>query len=284
MTAPIPRAPARETLGTTKGNSMAIEKRRGRAAFCYLRVQTDSRSRKRYVGSTTDPVTDLIVRADRLVTAYDRSHRQAVEDENSACDRVEPCLRLLSTRVTRCVNRYRQKVRRAKESRGAIRPRKRKNHMNGVNPTEQVAITREEFDELVFRATGGSDEAVADLRDALRANPACYRLLGDLARHVQICLVELITKDAVVAREALNLKMDDLRESLLGEDATALERLVAEEVVASWLDLSFHRIGYSQEHSTEAIAKRREQRLERGQKRHLAAARALHEIQSESNR
>ena len=259
---------------------MAIEKRRGRTAFCYLRVKQNGRSKKRYVGSTTDPVTDLIVRTDRLVTAYDMSHRQVVEDEISANDRVEPCLRLLSTRVTRCVNRYRQKVRRAKESRGAVRPRIRESHMNEANPTEQVEITREEFDELVFRATGGSDEAVADLRDALRANPACYRLLGDLARHVQICLVELITKDATVAREALNLNMNHLRKSLLRDDSSALEQLVAEEVVASWLDLAFQRIGHSQEHPTETIAKRREQRLERSQKRHLAAVRALHEIQN----
>lgn len=144
--------------------------------------------------------------------------------------------------------------------------------------SDEINLTRQEFDELVYRATGGSDHAVADLRDALRANPASYRLLGDLARHVQSCLIELITRDAVVAREALQLHMDELRESLLGDEPTPLQELVAEEVVASWLDLSFQRLGYSQQHPTEAIAKRREQRLERAQKRHLNAVRALAEL------
>jgi len=150
-----------------------------------------------------------------------------------------------------------------------------------TSQTEQVTITREEFDKLVFRATGGSEEAVADLREALRANPLCYRLLGDLANHVQACLVQLITQNAVVAREALSLQMDELRKSLLREHATALERLIADEVVASWLDLSFQRLSHSQEHPTETIAKRREQRLDRAHERHLAALAALHELQRE---
>jgi len=259
---------------------MAIETRRGRAAFHYLCLKANGRSQRRYVGTTSNPVADVVVRSDRLAQAYGLAHRQAAAEELQAYDRLEPCLRLLATRVTSCVDRYRQRVQRA----GRSRARSWTQHCEAqmINPASQsahVAITREEFDELVFRAAGGNEEAVTDLREALRANPACYQLLGDLARHIQVCLVKLVTRDVIVAREALNLKIDELRESLLGADPSPLERLIVGEILASWLDLSFQRISHSQEPPTETIAKRREQRLERAQKRHLKAVATLNEIQ-----
>lgn len=153
-------------------------------------------------------------------------------------------------------------------------------HSESTCSPEQIDITRDDFDHLVERATAGSPEALAELRATLRANRSMYRRLGDLSLHVQASLLELITRDSVVARESIDLNLEELRTSLQLDGNSPLEMLLVEQIVTTWLDWSFQQIAFSQGHATEEIARRREQRLERAQKRHLAAIQALNDIRA----
>ncbi len=258
---------------------MAIERRRGQQRFLYARQVRRGRVSKRYLGSLSDPVTEILFRAQDLSRANSSAARAAVEVELDEYAQLEPVIRLVATRVNRCVLRDRNK----QERKSQLPRRKSSKPMIDQSPDatpERISITRDDFDHLVDRATGGDEDAQAELRATLRANPKTYGRLGDLARHVQLCLVDLIAGDSVVAHESLHLNMDKMRSDLQRDGTSPLEALLVDQVVTSWLDLSVQQIGFAQDHCTEAIAKRHEQRVERAQGRHLRVVRALHELRN----
>lgn len=261
--------------------AISIEQRRGHSNYLYRSVSFGGRTRRLYVGNLSDPVTKIVAQANTLQGAYATAARVEVQQELEGYAKVEPLLRLLATRVNRCVQRHREKV--AGQSRRHQDIHNNKDaHMfaRSDKNAEAINLSREEFDALVENATDGDEEAVAELRQALRANPASFHLLGDIARHTQACLVELITKDAVVAREAMNLKVAQWRSDLLREGDSPLERLLVDQVLTTWIDMNMQQIASAQPHDTETIAKRWQQRLDAAQKRHLAALKALHDVRA----
>ena len=271
-------AAARGFLGHN-GEQMAIERRRGQRRFLYARQVRRGRVSKRYLGSLSDPVTEILSRAQDLSGANSSAARAAIESELDEYAQLEPVIRLLATRVNRCVLRDKEKRRR----RARTRPKEKRKPMMDASlddTRESIGLTRDEFEHLVYRATSGSEDALAELHATLRANPTMYGRLGDLARHVQLCLVDLIAGDSVVAHESLHLNIDKMRSDLQRDGTSPLEALLVDQVVTSWLDLSVQQIGFAQDHCTEAIAKRHEQRVERAQGRHLRVVRALHELRN----
>lgn len=91
---------------------MKIEQRRGQEKYVYKYETTDGKTRKRYVGSVSDPAVDILVRADQLNKANSSAARAAVESESDKYDQLEPLIRLLATRIARCVQRQKEKLER----------------------------------------------------------------------------------------------------------------------------------------------------------------------------
>jgi len=92
---------------------MGIEKRKGKRAYYYRYVRENGKRRKRYVGMIGDPVVALMIKSYKLTEAYDGADVEAIEQELADFDRLEPVLRLLATRVVRCCQRHREKVKRS---------------------------------------------------------------------------------------------------------------------------------------------------------------------------
>jgi hypothetical protein len=239
--------------------------------------------RRIYVGTLADPVTRILIDADDLARATREASATATAVELDMYASVEPALRLLTAEANRLVRQDRYQRRRQREQAEANR------HQQGgvaMRPTSngrdgEADLSRDDFDELVENAASGDEAAVDELRRVLRGNPAIYRVLGDLGRHVQMSLIDAAAPNSVEIRESLKLTMDNLRRELLDDGESALEQLLVELVIASLLDVAILRIGFSQPHPKETHKRRWERRLDGALKRHLAAVAALAELRSQ---
>jgi len=147
-----------------------------------------------------------------------------------------------------------------------------------VDAKQQLDVDRDEFDAVVERATAGCPEALRELQHLLKRNPAIYERLGDLSHHVQQCLVDLVAADSMLAQESLRLKILDLRCQLGNGDVDLLQQLLIDQVITTWLDVHFQQIGFSQPRESKPDTRHWQWQLDRAQKRHLAALKALAEV------
>jgi hypothetical protein len=132
---------------------------------------------------------------------------------------------------------------------------------------------------IVRRVNAGDRDALVKLRSFLRASRAAAPSLGgDLSFEANACLVKDFMSENPVAREALNQELINLRLELCGKDPypTGIERLLIEDVVATWLHL--HRLQYMyarQEQSTFRTDSYYQKELTAAHGRYLAAIKTL---------
>jgi hypothetical protein len=228
-----------------------------------------------------DRVSSLLQDADQLAQAEQVAATVAAHLDLDAYAALEPAVALLSSRLALQLRRLRFRCRHA-EGNAAGQPPMRENAMakpNSNSPAE-ASITKDDFERLANRAAAGSDEALVEFREVLRRNPAIYRLLGDLGEHSRHRLIDLIAGGSFIARETAEHKAQELREELLIGGDSPLERLAVDQVVTTWLDINLQQIGLSQQHAKETLRMRWEQRLDRAQRRHLAALATLAEVRA----
>ena len=132
---------------------------------------------------------------------------------------------------------------------------------------------------IVRRVNAGDRDALIKLRSFLRASRAAAPSLGgDLSFEANACLVKDFMSENPVAREALAQELINLRQELCGVSPypTGIERLLIEDVVATWLHL--HRLQYMyarQEHSTFRTDSYYQKELSAAHGRYLAAIKTL---------
>lgn len=257
---------------------MAVERRGQRRQFLYHSKRVDGRTVKQYVGSLTDPIIMVIARIDRLSHADRAADREAAHEECDSYAALEPIIRVTSTLVARFVWGHLHRCRVVAEQN---RTASKENTMTvEEHNMPKATITRDEFDVLVARVSAGGRDALDELRRVLRANPSIYRALGDVSQHVQDSLIEQIAGQPGVATLALRLRIGELRDELRAAGVTPLECMLVEQVLTTWLDFNLQQVRSAQPRSRKGDAKHWEQRLDRAQRRHLAAARALTDVRT----
>ena len=97
----------------------------------------------------------------------------------------------------------------------------------------------DDLDALVARARAGDPAILPQLRAYLDRNPAAWRHCGDLARHARDAWVGLIAGTDLVAAESLARRAEALGAELAGPAPSPLEGLLAERVVACWLQVHY---------------------------------------------
>jgi hypothetical protein len=151
------------------------------------------------------------------------------------------------------------------------------------------AMTKEEIEarratvgrlkELVEKAEKGNKKAVPKLREILRDNPDLAWLIMDLGKLAEWHFIERISKGKDLAsRETLTHQLADMRAEIAGDSPSALERLLAERIVATWLQIQLFEGLYAMNMSksmTIAQAGYYQKRLDRTYRRHLSAIRTL---------
>ena len=112
-------------------------------------------------------------------------------------------------------------------------------------PPKQEEIL-ERLQQLVRRAEGGDETALPELRVALDVNPWCWQRYGDLAQESMAAWLQLIAGPNLMLHESTRRKAAQLRAELAGPAPSPLERLLAERVVACWLQTNYADAAYAQ--------------------------------------
>ncbi len=153
--------------------------------------------------------------------------------------------------------------------------------MSDTKPVE-IVIPREltEFGELV-KKTEKSDpkpEDVQALRKYLTEHPEVWRVLGDLSEFAYSRLVDATVGDQVGLRESLKAGRLALREELGYQEASALERLLIDQIVLCWLRLNHVEFSYTamlRRDTPLSIGDYWDRKLSAAQRRYLRACETL---------
>jgi hypothetical protein len=131
---------------------------------------------------------------------------------------------------------------------------------------------------LLPAANAGDRRALAELRQILDGSPELWTGVGNLAFQAQQQLIAVAAGTNDVIREAIERKLGEVRRGLTGPDASLLERLLVDRIVAGWLALHYAEAQYHQRLRNglgweESEAHQRQ--IDRCQRRYLAAIRTL---------
>ena len=115
------------------------------------------------------------------------------------------------------------------------------------------------------------------LRVAFQRYPALWRVAGDIADIAEVKLIESIHGTALT-KESVKAGMAKLRGDLGYPTASAVERILIDQVVLSWLRLNHTELRYTgatSECTSASQAESWERKLSAAQRRHLRAVESL---------
>ncbi len=148
-----------------------------------------------------------------------------------------------------------------------------------VSPMDASPVDR--LNALLPRANAGDHAAREALQAVLDEAPDLWLEVGNLGRHAELALVRSAAGDDPIAKEAIVRTLDTLRREVAGVRPSVLERLLADRVVITWLALSVAEGSYHQtleQAMSEAAERMHQQRIERAQRRYLAAIKTLAQV------
>lgn len=152
----------------------------------------------------------------------------------------------------------------------------------------QVQVADEGKDEttkdvaaLIKQAGRGDGRALAALRERLASRPQVWHTIGDVGAHARGAWLKLSAGENPVVAEGVERRLAALREELLGERPSPLERLPVERIVVCWLQLSYaeHRLALlERDGGAMRQGEDRQRGLERAERRYQAAIRSLAQV------
>ena len=146
---------------------------------------------------------------------------------------------------------------------------------------EESEKTVEKLHDLLRHAEKGQEDAVPEIRQILNEHPSLALRFVDVAHIAEDALIEEMTKEGdLAAKELIRCQLEAMREQIAGKNCSALERLLSERVVVTWLEVQLFEALYAKNMRklTLAQAEHHQKRLDRAHRRHLSAIRALAQI------
>jgi len=155
-----------------------------------------------------------------------------------------------------------------------------------------AAMTKEERDarrdtvrrlsDLFKKAEKGDEKAVPEIRKILQESPDLAWRFMDFATLAERRFIENMTKDKDLAsRETMEFQLAAMREEVAGAHPSPLERLLAERIVLTWLQIQLFEGLYASsmfKSMTLAQGSYYQKRLDHAHRRHLSAIRTLAQI------
>ena len=145
---------------------------------------------------------------------------------------------------------------------------------------EESGRTLEKLRGLLGKAEKGDKDAVPEIRQILDERPDLAWQFVDVAQFAEEALIEKMTgEEDLAVKEIMRCQLKAMREEIAGENTSPLERLLAERVVATWLQIQLfeglYASGMSKRSMTIAQGSYHQKRLDQTYRRHLSAIRAL---------
>jgi hypothetical protein len=138
---------------------------------------------------------------------------------------------------------------------------------------------------VIDRANKGEQEAITELRTFLDENPHIWRAIGDMAFHAETSWIGLISQKNRLLVESLARETERMRQDLLGESASALEKMLVDQIITIHLEVRYREQRFA---STSGLTLRQEslriKALESAQRRLMQAMKTLEQIRTMTNR
>jgi hypothetical protein len=141
----------------------------------------------------------------------------------------------------------------------------------------------EKLRDLLRLAKKDQEDAMPKIRQILSEHPDLAWRFVHLGRMGEDILIGRMTSEGDLAtRELFRCQLNAMREEIAGENPSPLERLLAERIVATWLQIQLfeglYASGMSKSSMTIAQDSYHQKRLDQTYRRHLSAIRALAQI------
>jgi hypothetical protein len=141
----------------------------------------------------------------------------------------------------------------------------------------------EKLRDLLRLAEKDQEDAMPKIRQILSEHPDLAQRFLYLGRMGEDILIERMTREGDLAtRELFRCQLKAMREEIAGENPSPLERLLAERIVATWLQIQLfeglYASGMSKKSMTIAEGGYHQKRLDQTYRRHLSAIRTLAQI------
>jgi hypothetical protein len=149
-----------------------------------------------------------------------------------------------------------------------------------VNPNEPSEADQRagqaDLAQLLKKAEAGDRSVLPQLRRALDGDPDLWRGYGNLAAHAEASLAMLAAGPNLLLAESLRRKLAELKAELGGESPSPLEKLLAERITATWLQVAYFDALLAQAGGAGDARLRALQRLQdAAHRRHLAGIKQL---------
>ncbi len=144
----------------------------------------------------------------------------------------------------------------------------------------KLETKRDELKKLLKRAERGDHKALPAVRALFDTDPSLWQEIGNLAAQAENALVKVTAGENLLAQESLERAMESMRSELAGPNATPLEKLLVDRVVACWLHVAYADAMYAQnmQNLTLDQGDYYQRRQDRAHRRYLSAIRALAQV------
>jgi hypothetical protein len=148
-----------------------------------------------------------------------------------------------------------------------------------VTPARRQELL-DELREIVEAAHGGDEKALSRVREILKEIPRLANIFADLANDAERAVIKRVSGADPLKEEALPVKLKEMRGELCGPNPSALEQLMAQRIVACWLQLHYAEIVYAQNVGKLSIpqSEYHQRRLDRLHRRYLSSVKSLAQI------
>jgi hypothetical protein len=133
--------------------------------------------------------------------------------------------------------------------------------------------------EVLRRAQAGDQVAARILQNAIQHDRRLLDTIGDLAVQARVAAIGITAHGNAAVTEAITAKVKELQSALLGKSESALDRLLVDRVLVTWLHV-YHADMVAAQSTNVSVpqAEYQERRQERAQRQHLAAIRTLAQV------
>jgi hypothetical protein len=135
--------------------------------------------------------------------------------------------------------------------------------------------------DLLKQTEKGDEKAVPAIREILDETPDLAWRLRNLGKVAERLLINEMTREEdLAAKEMMEHQLESMRSEIAGEDPSALELLLTERIVATWLQVQLFESFYASGLGKHTVAQGNyyQKRLDRAHRNHLSAIRTLAQI------
>src|SRR5215217_4516647 len=158
--------------------------------------------------------------------------------------------------------------------------------------SDPAAMTKEEKEahrdtvgrlkELVEKAAKGANESLPEIKKILKESPDLAWQLIDYAKYTEYHHTKMMVKEEGSGlKEVLKAQLAAMREEIAGDNPSPLERLLAERIVITWLQIQLFEGLYANnmpKSMTFAQGNYKQKMIDQAHRRYLSAIRTLAQI------